>query len=48
MKCNNLVSRREGRGVAREGASVEHLPLWEKVVLLLLDEDYKEEANFYK
>ena len=32
---NNLVSMWGGRGVAREGVSVEHWPLWEKVVLLL-------------
>ena len=49
-KWKKLVSRRGGRGVAREGLSVESWSLWEKVVLLSCiaekdDENEKEETK---
>ena len=50
-KWKNIVPRREGRGVTREGVSVEYWSLWEKVVLLSCiaekdDENEKEETKF--
>ncbi len=49
---NNLVSRRGGRGVTREGVSVEYWPLWETVVLLSCiadknNENERKRQNFY-